>query len=119
MNFLCMESYLSTLWSEINGGGDVDFFIKGLAKFPFKFLGHDIYFTTAHVCALIVMLLIIVFAIFARIAIKKATVTDTPGGFQNVVELIVEMLDNMINGTMGKNGKVLKFHWDDFHFYFD
>ena len=90
MNFLCMESYLSTLWGELNGAGEVDFFIKGLAKFPFKFLGHDIYITTAHVCALIVMVALIIFAIIANRVIKKAIVTDTPGNFQNVVELIVE-----------------------------
>ena len=105
MNFLCMESYLSTLWGELNGAGEVDFFIKGLAKFPFKFLGHDIYITTAHVCALIVMVALIIFAIIANRVIKKAIVTDTPGNFQNVVELIVEMIDDMVTGTMGKNGK--------------
>ena len=31
---------------------------------------------------------------------KRAT--EVPGTFQNVVELIVEMLDNMANGVMGK-----------------
>ena len=105
-----MESYLSTLWGELNGAGEVDFFIKGLAKFPFKFLGHDIYITTAHVCALIVMVALIIFAIIANRVIKKAIVTDTPGNFQNVVELIVEMLDNMVTGTMGKNGKKFKMY---------
>ena len=105
MNFLCMDSYLSDLWGELNSSFDVDFFIKGLYKLPFKFLGSDIYITTAHVCILIVMLVLVIFALFARRAIKKAIVTDTPTSFQNVVELIVEMLDNMVNGTMGKNGK--------------
>lgn len=105
MNLLCIDSYMSTLWGELNGGGDVDFFIKGLYKLPFKFLGSDIYITTAHVCALIVMLVLIAFGICARIVIKKATETDTPGTFQNIVELIVEMLDNMVSGTMGKNGR--------------
>ena len=32
---------------------------------------------------------------------KKAE--EVPKGFQNVVELIVEMLDNMVGSTMGKN----------------
>lgn len=105
MNFLCMDSYLSELWGELNGAGKVDFFIQGLYKLPFKFLGSDIYITTAHVCIFIVMLVLVIFALFARRAIKKAIVTDTPTSFQNVVELIVEMLDNMVNGTMGKNGK--------------
>ena len=31
--------------------------------------------------------------------------TEVPTGFQNVVELIVEMLDKMVDSTMGKNGK--------------
>ena len=30
---------------------------------------------------------------------------DVPAGFQNVVELIVEMLDGMVDSTMGKNGR--------------
>ena len=29
--------------------------------------------------------------------------SDVPTGFQNVVEIIVEMLDNMVKGTMGKS----------------
>ena len=106
MNYLCMDgSHTTTLWGELNGAGEVDFFIKGLYKLPFKFLGSDIYITTAHVCVFIVMMVLVIFALFARRAMKKAVITDTPTGFQNVVELIVEMLDGMIDGTMGKNGK--------------
>ena len=30
--------------------------------------------------------------------------SEVPGGFQNVVELIVEMLDKMVHGVMGKSG---------------
>lgn len=98
-----MSDYLSKLWGELNGAGEVDFFIKGLWKY--RLFGQDLYITTAHVCVVIVMLFLVIFAIIANKAIKKATVTDTPTGFQNVVELIVEMLDNMIQGVMGKNSK--------------
>lgn len=105
MSLLCMDSYLSTLWGELNGSGDVDFFIKGLARLPFKFLGQDIYITTAHVCTLIVMLVLVVFAIVANRVIRKASADEAPGAFQNVIELIVEMLDKVVNGTLGKNGR--------------
>ena len=80
-------------------GDDVDFMIRGL--FKYSFFGHEVWVTTSHVCILIVLLLILGFAIAANIAIKRAT--EVPKGFQNVVELIVEMLDGMVNSTMGKS----------------
>lgn len=81
-------------------GDDVDFMIHGL--FKYSFFGHEVWITTSHVCILIVMLIIIGFAIAANIAMRRAQ--EVPAGFQNVVELIVEKLDGMVNGTMGKNG---------------
>ncbi len=81
--------------------GDVDFMIKGL--FSYELFGQTVWITTTHVCALIVMLILVTFAICANRAVKKAQVMDTPGTFQNIAELIVEMLDNMVSGVMGKN----------------
>lgn len=49
---------------------------------------------------LIVMLVIIGFCIVANRVIKHAS--DVPGTFQNIVELVVEMLDKMVGGVMGK-----------------
>ena len=49
------------LWSELNGGGDIDFMVKGLCKY--KFFGQEVWITTSHVCILIVMLAIILFAV--------------------------------------------------------
>ena len=49
---------------------------------------------------LIVMLVIIAFCIAAGRTVKHAS--DVPGTFQNIAELVVEMLDNMIGGVMGK-----------------
>ena len=45
--------------------------------------------------------MLIIFCLLANRAVKHAT--EVPGAFQNVVELIVEMLDNMVKGVMGKN----------------
>lgn len=81
--------------------GDVDFMIKGL--FSYKLFGQDVWITTSHVCTLIVMLILVIFAICANRVIKKAEVMDTPGTFQNIVELIVEMLNGMVESVMGKN----------------
>lgn len=93
---------MEKLWSELNGGGAVDFMVKGL--FKYKFLGQEVWITTTHVSVLIVMTVLVIFAICARRSVKNKSATDTPSGFQNVCELIVEMLDNMIKGVMGKHG---------------
>ena len=50
---------------------------------------------------LIVLLVIVGFCIAASRAMKHASLV--PGGFQNIVELIVEKLDGMVEGVMGKN----------------
>lgn len=84
----------------LSSGNDVDFMIHGL--FKYSFFGHEVWITTSHVCILIVILVLVGFAIAANIAMKKAQ--EIPTGFQNVVELIVEKLDGMVNGVMGKNG---------------
>lgn len=84
------------------GGGDIDFMVHGLIKYPFQLFGQDIYLTTTHVSIVIVMLLLMIFAVAANRCIKKADPNQTPGAFQNVVELVVEFLDNMVSGSMGK-----------------
>lgn len=96
-----MSSY--ALLSE---GGNVDFMIKGL--FSYDFFGHTVWITTSHVCILIVLLLIVTFGIFANCSIRKAAKVPvsemkTPGTFQNIAEIVVELLDNMITNVMGKN----------------
>ena len=84
----------------LSGADNIDFMIHGV--FKYSFFGHEVWITTTHVCVLIVMLLIIGFAIAANRQMAKAR--EVPEGFQNVVELIVEKLDGMVNGVMGKNG---------------
>lgn len=82
----------------LSAGENMDFMVHGL--FKYKFFGHEVWITTTHVSILFVMLILLVFAWIANRAMKKAT--EVPGGFQNVVELIVEMLDGMVSSTMGK-----------------
>ncbi|MGN0307790.1 MAG: F0F1 ATP synthase subunit A [Lachnospiraceae bacterium] len=83
----------------LSAGADIDFMIHGI--FSYEFFGNTVWITTTHVCMLIVLLVLIVFSIVAGRVMKRAT--DVPLGFQNVVELIVEMLDKMVGSTMGKN----------------
>ena len=80
---------------------EIDFMIHGV--FSYNFFGNKVWITTTHMCMLIILLVLFVFGFFARRAMLKAT--EVPTGFQNVVELIVEMLDKMVDNTMGKNGK--------------
>jgi len=85
----------------ILANGNIDFMVKGI--FSYEIFGQTVWITTTHVCTLIVFLLLVVFCIFANRSIKKADPYEKPGTFQNIVELIVEMLDGMIAGVMGKN----------------
>ncbi|MGN0402969.1 MAG: F0F1 ATP synthase subunit A [Acetatifactor sp.] len=82
----------------LSGGSDVDFMIHGI--FRYSFFGHEVWITTSHVCILFVLLILTGFAIAANYCMKKGT--EVPGGFQNVVELIVEKLDGMVDTSMGK-----------------
>ena len=78
---------------------EVDFGIKCYSKL--NFFGHDVYLTSSHICLVIVMLIIAVFAIAANIAVRKADPGKAPSGFLNVVELLVQSIDNMVEGGMG------------------
>lgn len=77
---------------------DLDFNIHGI--FSYELFGQEVWITTSHVCILIVMLVLMGFALAANRAMKHAT--EVPGTFQNIVELIVEKLDGMSKGVMGK-----------------
>ncbi len=82
----------------LSGTDDIDFMIHGV--FSYKLFGQTLWITTTHVCVLIVMLVIIIFCIVANRVMKHAT--EVPGTLQNIVEMIVEKLDNMVGGVMGK-----------------
>ncbi|MDU7026720.1 MULTISPECIES: F0F1 ATP synthase subunit A [Robinsoniella] len=72
--------------------------IHGL--FKYKLFGQEFYITTTHVSILIVMIILLVFAVIANRKMKNPD--EIPRGFQNAVEMIVEMLDKMVHGSMGK-----------------
>ncbi|MBE5882002.1 MAG: F0F1 ATP synthase subunit A [Lachnospiraceae bacterium] len=83
----------------LSAGADIDFMVHGV--FSYELFGQTVWITTTHVCVLIVFLLLGTFALIANRTMKHAS--DVPTGFQNVVELIVEMLDNMIKSSMGSS----------------
>lgn len=83
----------------LSAGADIDFMVHGI--FSYELFGQTVWITTTHVCVLIVFLLLGTFALIANRTMKHAS--DVPNGFQNVVELIVEMLDNMIKSSMGSH----------------
>ncbi len=83
---------------KLGDSSGIDFMIHGII--PVNFFGQEVWITTSHACILIVMALMIGFAIAANRKMKKAS--DVPDGFQNIIELIVEMLDGVVQGTMGK-----------------
>lgn len=80
---------------------DIDFMIHGL--FSYSFFGHKVWITTTHVCLLIVMLALIIFSLIVGHKFKNPS--DVPDSFQNFVELIVEKLDGVVEGVMGKNAR--------------
>ena len=82
----------------LSGADNMDFMIHGI--FSYEIFGQTVWITTSHVCILIVMLVLMGFALAANRAMKHAN--EVPGTFQNIVELIVEKLDGMANGVMGK-----------------
>lgn len=82
----------------LSGAADIDFMIHGV--FSYELFGQTVWITTTHVCVLIVMLVIIAFCLAANRAVKHAQ--EVPGTFQNIAEMVVEMLDGMIGGVMGR-----------------
>lgn len=74
-----------------------DFQIHGLVSF--ELFGQELWLTTTHVSILVVCALLLIFALVVRSKLSNAE--GRPGALQNVAELIVEMLDNMVYGSMG------------------
>ena len=79
----------------LSKSNNLDFFIHGYQKV--NLFGVEFYITTTHVCLGIVIILLVIFGLFARHAIKKADPTKAPTGFLNVVE----KLDGLVITNMG------------------
>ena len=85
----------------VRASNDASFMIKYLKDI--KIGNVTVHITTTHVAMLVVSLVIIIGAIIARVIINKKDASDTPGTYQNIVELIIEMLGNQVNAIMGTN----------------
>lgn len=83
---------------------DADFMIKYLCEVPITDK-IKVHMTTTHVAMWIVMIFIMVLAVVARVIINKADASDTPGAYQNVVEMAIDMLGNMVNASMEPQAK--------------
>lgn len=94
----CVSSNFAKM-GMIHAKGEVNFGIDGYQQY--SLFGHKLYLTTTHISIIIVMLALIIFALFANRAIKKADPYKVPGTFLNIVEYIVEALDNMTITNMG------------------
>ena len=80
-----------------------DFSIKYLQEI--HLFGQTFHLTTTHVGLLIISIVLIVLAVMVNRKISKSNPEDTPGMLVNIFELAVEMLDNMVKGIMGSNGR--------------
>lgn len=80
-----------------------DFSIKYLQEI--HLFGQTLHLTTTHVGLLILSVVLIILAIMVNRKISKSNPEDTPGMLVNIFELAVDMIDNMVKGTMGSNAK--------------
>ena len=81
-----MGSQLAFLASQVSGSGaaeksdsGIDIFINGY--YDYTLFGHKLSITNTHISLVLVMLTLIIFAIVANRAIKKADPTKAPGTF--------------------------------------
>lgn len=80
-----------------------DFSIKYLHEV--NLFGQKVYLTTTHVGLLIISIVLVALAIIVNKKIAKSKPEDTPGLLVSAFEIAVEMLDNMVQGTMGINAR--------------
>lgn len=80
-----------------------DFSIKYLHEI--NLFGQTVYLTTTHVGLLIVSIVLIALAVIVNKKIAKSKPEDTPGLLVSAFEIAIEMLDNMVEGTMGINAR--------------
>ena len=76
----------------IAASSDMGFMIKGL--FSYELFGQKLWITTTHVSILIIDVVLILFFLMVKKKMKNP---------ENGAELMVEMLDNMVKGSLGEN----------------
>ena len=84
----------------MNSGAELKIGVNGYLEY--HLFGQTLYITTTHICLLIVMIALTVFAICAKRALAKADPYETPGKFVTFIETIVGLLDGMAVGGLGK-----------------
>ena len=78
---------------------EVTFGVNGYLKY--HLFGHEFELTTTHISLLIIMVTLLIFALVANRAIKKADPDKVPGPFLNMIEYMVETIDNLTKTNMG------------------
>lgn len=86
-----------------SGSGDFGFMIKLIKEF--ELFGVKLNITSTHLSLLLVTITLLIMGIVVGNIVKKVNASDTPGTIQNIAELVVEMLDNMVQGIMGKEAR--------------
>ena len=76
-----------------------DFMVHGIYKY--NFFGKELWITTTTISTWTVSIILIIFALFARRTMLKAS--DVPGTFQNIIEMMVEAFEGMTSGILGNN----------------
>ncbi len=79
-----------------------DFLIQSYHEI--NFLGFPVFINTSQICTVIVMGFILVLALIARRAVLNGD-PDNPGVIQNIAEILIEFLDNLVSGGMGKHAR--------------
>ena len=79
----------------------MDFGSKVIATF--NVFGQEIWLTETVVDTWVVMAVLLIFALIVRIKLNKFQ--EVPGGFQNVIETMVEAMDNFVESNMGTKYK--------------
>ena len=76
-----------------------DFMVHGIYKY--NFFGKELWITTTTISTWTVSIILIIFALFARRTMLKAS--EVPGTFQNIIEMMVEAFEGMTSGILGSN----------------
>ena len=83
----------------LDSGNQVDFFIH--SYYEFQLFGTTVSINTTMVCTVVVCLAVLAMILVLRHEIMKDY--DEPNTIQNIAELLVEFLDGMVEGSMGKH----------------
>lgn len=83
----------------LSATNSLSFMIKGIYKY--NLFGHEVWITTTTISLMVVVIAILIFGVFARRALMKAD--DNIGAFQNFLEYIYELLENMAGSILGSN----------------